>query len=602
LILVLLAVEHATIGTAPIFQVVETRERREKKSRGVYFVSIKCIGLTSAAVDWLDNREQSVLGSLVSPIHRPMIVQPRHWNALRDGGYLTERIDLVKRRSPSILSALAKADLSRVLKSVNALQDTAWRINEFIYGKMQEARTSGFALPGLPLRRPDESLPPDLTRLEVCKRLVDEEHLYFPYQLDHRGRVYPVPQSCNPQSDDAGRALLRFARGKPLGKTGAYWLAVHLANLCGKDKTSFEERIQWVNTHNRELLAFAAEPLPSHPFWTDKDVDKPWTLLAACREWEQYSLIGPSFESHLPIIMDGTCNGLQHLSAMARDAECGRATNVSPTRTPSDIYRDVKEEVANRIQSAASTGDEAARLWLGKVTRKLVKQPTMTTPYAVELDGIREQIWNRLKADGCDDKELMTWKNTMYLARHIQTAVKKLIPAAEAIKKWLQEVSRIIAKRNAGLSWTLPSGFVAVHEERVPRMREIRVYRWAISVADDRGSSRIDRVAQGRSVTANFVHSFDAAHLMLTINRLSETLGDFAMIHDGYGVHACDVDTMNRALREEFVAIYREPVLHRFIEEQRRAHAGVVLPEVEDYLSLGDLDVESVVNSSYFFC
>jgi len=224
--------------------------------------------------------------------------------------------------------------------------------------------------------------------------------------LDYRGRVYPVPQTCNPQSDDAGRALLEFARGKPLGKTGAYWLAVHLANLCGKDKKSFDERISWVNAHTEELLTFAREPHPSHPFWTDQNIDKPWSLLAACKEWEQYTSTGPSFESRLAIIMDGTCNGLQHLSAMARDAEGGRATNVSPTQTPSDIYENVKEEVVDKIQSAASSGDEAARLWLGKVTRKLVKRPTMTTPYAVELDGIREQIWNRLKEDGCDDKKL----------------------------------------------------------------------------------------------------------------------------------------------------------------------------------------------------
>jgi len=190
----------------------------------------------------------------------------------------------------------------------------------------------------------------------------------------------------------------------------------------------------------------------------------------------------------------------------------------------------------------------------------------------------------------------------MYLAKHIKTAVERLIPAAEAIKEWLQEVSRIVAKKNAGLFWTLPSGFVAVHEERVPKMREIRVYRWAIRVADDRGAARIDSAAQRRSVTANFVHSFDAAHLVLTINRLSQTLGDFAVIHDGYGVHACDVEAMNRALREEFVAIYRERVLQRFIEEQRRAHPGVVLPNLDEFLRLGDLDIESVVNSRYFFC
>jgi len=34
----------------------------------------------------------------------------------------------------------------------------------------------------------------------------------------------------NPQSDHIGRAPIEFADGKPLGKRGAYWLAIHLAN------------------------------------------------------------------------------------------------------------------------------------------------------------------------------------------------------------------------------------------------------------------------------------------------------------------------------------------------------------------------------------
>jgi len=599
LILVMLAVKHATIASAPVFRVVERRERRENRRRGVYFASIKSVGLSVEAIRWLGARDRSLLKSLVSPLRRPMVVQPRPWTSPRDGGYLTERMNLVKRRSPTIRSALAHADLSRVFAAVNALQDTAWRISEPVYREMEQAWMSGYELPGLH----DESVPPDFPRIEGCKTLINEERLYFPYQLDHRGRVYPVPQTFHPQSDDAGRALIEFARGKPLGERGAYWLAVHLANLCGKDKAPFEERIKWVNAHTEEILAFAREPSPDHSFWKDEDVDKPWSLLAACKEWVQYISTGPSFESHLAIVMDGTCNGLQHLSAMARDAEVGKATNLLPTERPSDIYQKVADEVSSRMRSAASNGDEAARLWLGKVTRKLVKQPTMTTPYAVELDGIRQQIWIRLKEDKCDEKKLMTWESTMYLAHHIKKAVDKVVPNARAIKEWLQEVSRCLAKRNTGLKWTLPSGFVAVHEERVPQMREIRVSRWAIRVADDSGAVRIDGGAQRRSVTANFVHSFDAAHLMLTIGRLStQRLGDFVVIHDGYGVHACDVDAMNRALREEFVAIYREPVLNRFIEEQRRANPRAVLPGPDEYVSLGDLQIEDVVNSDYFFC
>jgi DNA-directed RNA polymerase, mitochondrial len=52
----------------------------------------------------------------------------------------------------------------------------------------------------------------------LCKRLIDEPRFFFPHQLDHRGRAYPVPQLINPQSDDGGRSVLEFADGKPLGE------------------------------------------------------------------------------------------------------------------------------------------------------------------------------------------------------------------------------------------------------------------------------------------------------------------------------------------------------------------------------------------------
>src|SRR5205823_7228761 len=98
-------------------------------------------------------------------------------------------------------------------------------------------------------------------RLSVCERLLDEAQFYFPYQLDHRGRAYPVPQLVNPQSDDIGRSLLEFAEGKPLGERGAYWLAIHMANCYWKkNKVSFEKRLAWVHQHEQEIMAFADDP------------------------------------------------------------------------------------------------------------------------------------------------------------------------------------------------------------------------------------------------------------------------------------------------------------------------------------------------------
>jgi DNA-directed RNA polymerase len=85
-------------------------------------------------------------------------------------------------------------------------------------------------------------------------------------------------------------------------------------------------------------------------------------------------------------------------------------------------------------------------------------------------------------------------------------------------------------------------------------------------------SQKIDVRKQVDGIVAHLVHSMDATHMMQTTNRLyAEGIRHFAMVHDSYGVHACDVDLLNRVLREEFIRIYSEPVLQNFIDQQRKA-------------------------------
>jgi len=196
------------------------------------------------------------------------------------------------------------------------MQGTAFRINKEIYRDMRKAWNAGHRFFGLethnvaqlPPSLPDDADPKQITerkreradtfnlnnrikglrkvmafRLSLAERLFDEPRFYFPYQLDHRGRAYPVPQLVNPQSDDIGRSLLEFAEGKPLGERGAYWLAILMANsYWKKNKVSFDDRLAWVNRHEPEIIAFANDPLRVHRFWNE--ADKPWTFLAACQE------------------------------------------------------------------------------------------------------------------------------------------------------------------------------------------------------------------------------------------------------------------------------------------------------------------------------
>ncbi len=54
----------------------------------------------------------------------------------------------------------------------------------------------------------------------------------------------------------------------------------------------------------------------------------------------------------LPLVLqDGTCNGLQHYAALARDSGCGAAVNLLPADRPQDVY-----QVGVRQSSSSSSG------------------------------------------------------------------------------------------------------------------------------------------------------------------------------------------------------------------------------------------------------
>ena len=91
------------------------------------------------------------------------------------------------------------------------------------------------------------------------------------------------------------------------------------------------------------------DPL-TNKWW--QEADKPWQALAWCYEWALYSnarQFGEPFYTHLPCASDGSCNGLQHLSAMLRDEGGGKAVNLLPSEAITDIYSDVAKRATELL-------------------------------------------------------------------------------------------------------------------------------------------------------------------------------------------------------------------------------------------------------------
>ncbi len=596
--LIALAIRHAEFDGQPVF---ELKKEQENYGRGIK--TMQRIGLTTVAEDWLAEQTPDAM-FLFCPIYLPMIVPPRPWTSLSEGGYLATPMRLLKRQTGKKAQQLVEnADLSAVFSAVNALQNTAFRINKDVHRQMRDAWDAGHPLFGL--KKGAETLNPTQSkgrqkvmafRLSQSTQLLEEPRFYFPHQLDHRGRAYPIPQLMNPQSDSIGRSLLEFADGKPLGERGAYWLAIHTANCYGKNKVSFDRRRAWVHQNEQEIIAFADNPLPSHRFWGE--ADKLWMFLAACHEWKRYRERGPGVLSHLPVSMDGTCNGYQHLSAMGRDPIGGGATNLIPGNEPADVYQQVADRAELRIrQDAEGDGPNAdiARQLLGKIDRDGAKHATMTTPYGVTRGTIAKQLLEAEPVMHCKDPK----KCAKYLAQVLEECIREVAVEAGRIMKCLRDAAGAIARENRGMVWTTPVGFRVVHESREPKGVRVATVDRTILVYEEDEKRRIAWRKQVDGIVAHLVHSMDAAHMMRTINRLhAEGIRHFAMVHDSYGVHASDVDVLNRVLREEFVRIYSEPVLQNFLDEQRKAHRDITLP---DPPQTGTLDIRQVLSSPYFF-
>jgi DNA-directed RNA polymerase, mitochondrial len=247
---------------------------------------------------------------------------------------------------------------------------------------------------------------------------MDFDRIYFPYNLDFRGRAYPMPPHLSNVGSDLCRGMLLFAEGKPLGPRGLFWLKVHLANLAGKDKMSFDDRARYVDENMDNVRASAMHPFGADRWWMK--LDDPFQGLGACMEIIKAIDSGDpeSFVSSFPVHMDGSCNGLQHYAALGRDRAGGKSVNLCSTTEPQDVYIGVMHEVIRRVSEEASRSldfdvsdvaslssnqqkeygnHRAALLVDGLIDRGVVKRTVMTSVYGVTYIGARDQILEKIE-------------------------------------------------------------------------------------------------------------------------------------------------------------------------------------------------------------
>lgn len=421
---------------------------------------------------------------------------------------------------------------------------------------------------------------------------------------DTRGRLYPYAYGINPQGSDMQKALLEFAEGKPLHTVAAKrWFLIQGANKWGFDKADLYARAIWAQERAELWQHIAADPV-NHQEW--RDADKPLQFLAWCLEFARWQEQGNDFLSHLPISMDGSCNGLQNLSALLRDEVGGAATNLTANATMADIYQIVADKTRERMEAdrPESAEDESRRLrWLNHgISRKVVKRTVMTTPYGVMQQSAQKYVvtdyLSQRTDTGFDRKE---WRGAaQYLMRHLWPAIGDVVVKGRKIMDWLKKGSRQIAKDfKAGeepvIWWVTPSGFPASQcyfEQEVHRIRTHLHGDEKIRVYTETDTADVNHHTTG--MAPNFVHSMDASHLHLTASAAWDAgIRSLAMIHDDYGTHAADAGALFKIIREQFVAMYSQ---HDPLRALQAKYPQLGVPPER-----GTLDINEVLESPFFF-
>lgn len=632
--------DKIAVGTTLIYLarevgLIEMSEIKEgKKTIRQYTIAAEVAGM-------LDHIKGFMAG--VQPMMLPCVEPPRDWVTANDGGYHTA---VMRRVAPCVIRGRPRVeDLTDVpdvpLRAVNALQRRPWRINQQVLDTVDLVGArfdvgEVLAQAELPKPRAPEWLTDDMTKdnmhggqlaefaawkvemrewytenksrgvqwgryyeaIRVARMYRDKE-FWFVYQYDYRGRAYANTRGVSPQGSDLQKALLRSSVGVPITDARAkFWFFITGANRFGFDKATLQERYDWTVERTDMLMAIAADPVANRQ-WTE--ADKPFQFLAWCFEFAQFTAMPASFLSYSALGQDGSCNGLQHFSAMLRDEVGGLATNLTPLSTQQDIYRLVAEETARLLCEYSEDAHPIAGRWKRhKLSRDLVKRSVMTLPYGSTRfscsDFIFKEYVSKHKAPEFDKTEYRA--ASRWLSVPVWDAIGNVVVKAREAMAWLQDASdELIAAGVDEISWTSPSGFVV--RQRYGKSEYIKVETRLSQTIRIRPTVRLELEEpcarrHRNGIAPNFIHSCDAAHMQFLICAAEDAgLGHLAFIHDDYGTTADGTEKLHELIRATFVDMYEAGCpLEKF-----KAAYGLPRPLPER----GNLDLQVVRQSTYFF-
>ena len=306
----------------------------------------------------------------------------------------------------------------------------------------------------------------------------------------------------------------------------------------------------------------------------------PGNFWLACIEYYDVCIACTLHYTSLPIATDATCSGLQILAGLARDKSTARLVNVLPGEKPQDAYKVVAE-------TATPNCPESIRPYMD---RKTVKRVVMTVPYNAKPFSNRGYIRDALAEKGVEvSKDDLT-----KTVNAVRKAMDEIVPGPMAVMKWIElSVSERMKAGYTELQWVTPSGFVVTQKLMKKQFEILKLQllgRCQVKVATD-DSPEVDKNHHKNATAPNLIHSLDASLLHLSVLRFNAPI---ALIHDSVLCRATDMSLLSTLVRETYMHLFAE-------NDYLKSWAAQIGAETPPPI-IGDLEPESVIESTYFFC
>lgn len=478
--------------------------------------------------------------------------------------------------------------------------------------------------------------------ISMAQRYSAYPSLYFVYACDSRGRVYAQSSSLSPQGNSLSKALLRFKNGESLTTDGYVEFCRTGANLYGWDKAKLMDKYIKVNDPDFIEMChdIAADPL-TFKQWLESD--DPWLFLAWAFEFSEYHTLRSEgreseFRTHISNGRDGSCSGIQHYSAMMKDPVGGAAVNLMPSETKQDIYGKVGERVTYKL-GLQGTPDELIRLtkdgepddislvpyaksWLAiGITRAMCKKSVMTLPYGSSQMTCRDSI-NEYLSELVDAEESLAKLQgrspnkvhpfevggeqdinlaLRYMTTALWSSIGDVVKAPVVAMKFLRKLSNAVSNLNSYLEWTTPTGFIVKQEifETERNIIETSIAgKTKFSLLEE--TSTVDKAAMAGAFAPNFIHSYDASHLILAVCAAKERgIKNLHVIHDDFGTLANKTAELVHCLKRELVDMYKgtDRLAEVLFEQEERlcCDLGLTIPP-----QFG-MDLEEIMKADYPF-